>query len=563
MIPNHNKTNAVKRVARASHYRVLSRPSPSEMFPGSSFRLRGLPAPAIPSHSGSHHPNSAPQINHHPGSSSARPFSDSSSAHGMYGDAYGQRDMHHGPQLPAPRPHDHHQGRDKELVAMQHSPSLPANNQISSPFSRAPDFDQNMYLQRSATFEAQVHSRNDLFQYHMNRMHDTIVNLQQEVQHLTGQNIAMKDEIAQIHARLDGGSLAVGSASKVNKKVKEITNQHPEVKNAVHAMFWRLIAIDPNADAADRHAQMTDGHDAEALFILIEGPAGTESKMWKPDFSAPVNTRKNKAFVQELLERVSETEKLNRQNGKGQLPDPSFDNSIIKSVAQTYFSSIASTWKKMRTDEGKKKLEDMGEKKKLRGRRETVTANRRSVVDEFETMYGVSGAAGLLDTDFASSLVSVDESEITDRTTQRRKELGARPGDWMYVRFLRELDRFYSIKLAATKKHGDAAPPRKKQRSNPKKSTPRFAANLDKASNRPPASKKNPPIRPIAGMVKKSWNAGQKEKVVTLEDPDWWDTWVDDAESLDSDVQELIDELPTDSDSDSDCGCCVISLLVL
>lgn len=44
----------------------------------------------------------------------------------------------------------------------------------------------------------------------------------------------------------------------------------------------------------------------------------------------------------------------------------------------------------------------------------------------------------------------------------------------------------------------------------------------------------------------------QEEKVVALANPAWWGTWEAKADSLDSDVQDVLDELPTDSDSEMD-----------
>ncbi|KAJ7936779.1 hypothetical protein B0H13DRAFT_1853200 [Mycena leptocephala] len=44
-------------------------------------------------------------------------------------------------------------------------------------------------------------------------------------------------------------------------------------------------------------------------------------------------------------------ENLNRKAGRGRLPDASFDKEIIKSVAQTYFSTMATTWRKLSSEE--------------------------------------------------------------------------------------------------------------------------------------------------------------------------------------------------------------------
>ncbi|KAF7372217.1 hypothetical protein MVEN_00081100 [Mycena venus] len=409
--------------------------------------------------------------------------------------------------------------------------------------------ESDLYLRRSSSFESSIlHSTDAQFAHHIHRLNGMIHDLQQDVYTLTGDNVQMKNQLQQILVRLDKEAVSEDPEVKPTRKksAKGVANQHPQLKNDVHAMFWRLVGIDANAEAQDKDAKMYDGHDSEDHYILVDGSGAGEgqSKIWKPNYMLAVNTTKNKAFIRELVDRVYETEALNRQSSRGRLPNESFDKGVIKSVAQTYFSSIASTFKKMRTEEGKKKLLEEGELKRRRGRRETVTAARRDVVPEFEATYKVSGAAALLDTDFASSAV-----------------VGVR-GDWMvigkkwrrkaYIRFLRELDRFIAAKLKAQKTITDGPPPTKRQRTNPKKSTPRFHATLDKASDRPPKSAKHPPIVPIAGMVKKSWNKARTAKVETLSNPDWWGSWVENAEELPEEVQARLDELPSDSSTGAD-----------
>ncbi|KAF7372224.1 hypothetical protein MVEN_00081900 [Mycena venus] len=317
-----------------------------------------------------------------------------------------------------------------------------------------------MYLQRSPALEAQIHSNQQYFSNTLNHMNNLILDLQDEVFRLTGENVTIKTTLNDILARLDGPSDNV--VSRPAPKTKGITNKHPDLKSAVHAMFWRLLSIDPDAAADERHTKMCDGHDGEDAFTIVNTPTGAETKIWKPNYSLAVNTQKNKKFINEIVERVHEAETIHRKSNQGKLPDISYDKAIIKSVAQTYFGTIASNWKKMNTPEGKKKLENEAEKKKLHNRRQLVTAARQEVVEQFEVEYEVSGAAALLDTDFASSVVSLNESTISETTRKRRKAQGGRKGDWMvvgknwrrksYVRFLRELDRFVKLKIAATKK---------------------------------------------------------------------------------------------------------------
>jgi len=47
---------------------------------------------------------------------------------------------------------------------------------------------------------------------------------------------------------------------------------------------------------------------------------------------------------------------------------------------------------------------------------------------EFERLWGYKGAEGMLNTDYASSIISVDNDEISDDSKQRRRNAEAGKG---------------------------------------------------------------------------------------------------------------------------------------
>lgn len=53
---------------------------------------------------------------------------------------------------------------------------------------------------------------------------------------------------------------------------------------------------------------------------------------------------------------------------------------------------------------------------------------RRKAAVEFECLWGYKGAEGMLDTDYASSIISMDDDDISDDSKQRRRNAEAGKG---------------------------------------------------------------------------------------------------------------------------------------
>lgn len=211
-----------------------------------------------------------------------------------------------------------------------------------------------------------------------------------------------------------------------------------------------------------------------------------------------------------------------------------------------------------------------------------MTNARRKSAITFQEKNEISGVVGLLDTDFASSLCSVDEGTISEDTKARRRDQQCRVGEWeirgkkwrtknvsklgslrsyplliefQYVRLLRELDQLTTLRESLLSNlDADGVPVKKKHKKNTKKPTRRFHGNISKASERGPASLKSPPTIPAVGMVKKSWLNRQPadQKVDLVKNPEWWAVWKASAPAFPVEVQKYWDELPNDTASETE-----------
>jgi hypothetical protein len=117
---------------------------------------------------------------------------------------------------------------------------------------------------------------------------------------------------------------------------------------------------------------------------------------------------------------------------------------VIELCAKTYFRSIAGTYKKLQTAAGQEKLEQKTITDRRRNRRSAVRAayiscdrinsqvqlmhERRKGAVEFERRWGYKVVDGMLDTDYASSILSVDEEDLSEDSKDRRRRVEAGKG---------------------------------------------------------------------------------------------------------------------------------------
>lgn len=57
-----------------------------------------------------------------------------------------------------------------------------------------------------------------------------------------------------------------------------------------------------------------------------------------------------------------------------------------------------------------------------------ITQDHHKAAAEFERVWGYKGVEGMLDMDYASSILSLDEETISDGSKERRRKVEARKG---------------------------------------------------------------------------------------------------------------------------------------
>ncbi|KIJ15046.1 hypothetical protein PAXINDRAFT_12306 [Paxillus involutus ATCC 200175] len=184
---------------------------------------------------------------------------------------------------------------------------------------------------------------------------------------------------------------------------KNISNQHPKLKNIIHPLFFNLCGISKSVDQAERMvllASLAPLPNNEA-YMTIEG-----KEVWRPRWNENVISKVNDLYISEIINRVwtNETALRNSEKGKPEMEDDDYDIKVIRTMVKGYFRNLADQLKKHTNPE---KLTKHAKKQiisRCRARRVAVATRRREAVATFEEIYKVEGAAALVDTDFGSIL---------------------------------------------------------------------------------------------------------------------------------------------------------------
>ena len=112
---------------------------------------------------------------------------------------------------------------------------------------------------------------------------------------------------------------------------------------------------------------------------------------------------------------------------------------MIELLAKTFFRHVGQEWKKAQTAEGREKKKGKNNVDRRRARRSAVrfmssglrcrpnqvvqlTHDRRRAAAQFEQLWGAEGVDDLLDTDYASSILSCDEDDLSEDSKNRRRD---------------------------------------------------------------------------------------------------------------------------------------------
>ncbi|KAG1856440.1 hypothetical protein F4604DRAFT_1931869 [Suillus subluteus] len=150
-------------------------------------------------------------------------------------------------------------------------------------------------------------------------------------------------------------------------------------------------------------------------------------KTWHPNWLGHVDEVVNAMFIKEIIERVYNNEKCRREspNLKGEVPDEDFNMQVIIQCTKDYFRNIHKQ-AMCRSDASKaQKAEQKKEHGCQRARHAAVTKSRHATAVIYEKETGREGAVAMIDTDFASDVLSYSEDDLSEDTLTRRAKSGA------------------------------------------------------------------------------------------------------------------------------------------
>ncbi|KAG2141836.1 hypothetical protein DEU56DRAFT_911188 [Suillus clintonianus] len=248
-------------------------------------------------------------------------------------------------------------------------------------------------------------------------------NAQMSVAHekLTGTHEALTSRVDEHDDALK--SLAEKPAQK-KAASKHVSNEHPALKRLIQPMFADLCGIESSLGRNKRADALTRVKPLESGEAYKTGE-DDEAKTWHPNWIGHVDDEVNAKFIKEVIERVYDNERIRRENPalKNDIPDDDFDKETITLCTKDYFRNVH---KQAVTRTDPSKIEKANHKKtsgRQRGRRVTVTRNRREAAVAFEKETGNLGAVAMIDTDYASDILTT--RDLSEDSKVRRTMSGA------------------------------------------------------------------------------------------------------------------------------------------
>ncbi|KAG1838223.1 hypothetical protein F4604DRAFT_1998031 [Suillus subluteus] len=218
-------------------------------------------------------------------------------------------------------------------------------------------------------------------------------------------------------------------SEKPQKKAtgKHISNDHPALKRLIQPMFCDLCGIESSigrnkrTEALMKVKPLGNGH----AYEMHQGEEGDKQgeegggKTWHPNWLGHVDEVVNAMFIKEIIDRVYNNEKCRREslNLKGEVPDEDFNMQVIIQCTKDYFRNIHKQ-AMCRSDASKaQKAEQKKEHGRQRARCAAVTKSRRATAVIYEKETGREGAVAMIDTDFASDVLSYSEDDLSEDTS--------------------------------------------------------------------------------------------------------------------------------------------------
>ncbi|KAG1774331.1 hypothetical protein EV702DRAFT_1200579 [Suillus placidus] len=300
------------------------------------------------------------------------------------------------------------------------------------------------YLQTHNTLEGQIQDLNSTIARlvaDVARLNESNQHLSESIQRTCLINAQMSVTNDALTAQVNGLDEIVktlqAESKKPQKKVtgKHISNDHPALKRLIQPMFCDLCGVESSmgrnkrTEALMKVKPLGNGH----AYEMHQGEEGDKQgeegggKTWHPNWLGHVDEVVNAMFIKEIIDRVYNNEKCRREspNLKAEVPDEDFNMRVIIQCMKDYFRNIHKQ-AMCRSDASKaQKAEQKKEHGRQRARRAAVTKSRRATAVIYEKETGREGVVAMIDTDFASDVLSYSEDDLSEDTLTRWAKSGA------------------------------------------------------------------------------------------------------------------------------------------
>ncbi|KAG1763831.1 hypothetical protein EDD22DRAFT_952028 [Suillus occidentalis] len=434
-----------------------------------------------------------------------------------------------------------------------HNAQTPLSN--SEPSSRAQsagpvrmEYHQLSYPRQQQQASTHGFGRPPLFQepggYHSDDLHNQFsqlaaehLHLSQEMQNLYERSCITSEKLTTLETFTLDLQTAIAQLQHQQETEKKpnrtLINKYPELKGLIHPLFFEFCCINQALKKSDHMKLLCE---VEPLntgepFELCE-----QKQIWHPNWKGHVRDSINAVFIQEIVMRLWNNEKALREcTGTGQIPDGAYAIGTISDCMKSYFRNVHKQYLELNDDEKAEQALRCKMNSKHRARHQTVTKARRKAAKAFESQAspGGQGAMAMIDTDFASDVLSyASDGDLSNDTIQRQKDAGVGDSAFMvegsewrsvdYVAFLQWL----TFKSKNESEEGDnvnGQPPSKCRKVTQKKKSSKLVFDLapKKMNEDPPIShKKSNPTVPFKSMISEKWLKTHPDMVL-LDGGEW------------------------------------------
>ncbi|KAG1722928.1 uncharacterized protein EDB91DRAFT_1255843 [Suillus paluster] len=253
-----------------------------------------------------------------------------------------------------------------------------------------------------------------------------VQNLKDVTQNLLFSNNKLRQLNDSLKAHIQVYEEAIEEFLKTNRNKKKVgdrnvSNSHAALKPIIHPYFFELCNIDPCLSKSEcikllgAVKPLGNGEPHETVSTKI---------IWHPNWLGNVDDNVNALYIKEIVNLVWENEKVCRENpnAKHEITDEDYIHAIITECMKTYFRNIHKQASDQVNDDKVAKALERKDRLRQHSRCQAVTKSCRQAASAYETQSGNKGAVAMIDTDFASDILSYDSKEDLSADTLSRWE---------------------------------------------------------------------------------------------------------------------------------------------